>query len=314
MNKYIVVSFYHFRPLPPEGLLSLKEELEKLAERNSVKGLIILAAEGLNCGLSGLKADVEGFLDGLIKMSGIGELGLKREDLDVKVNMASKIPFKKFEVRIREEIVTLGRRDLVPGLPEEGSHLDPKDWEAKRSQPDVVVLDTRNSYEWKIGKFPEAICPPIRNFSEFPDFLKNANLPKDKTYLIYCTGGIRCEKAFLEMKEQGFDRVSQLRGGILKYLEEVRDNDFDGECFVFDNRVAVDPNLRPSSKYSFCPHCGQAASVNISCSMCGSAGKICNECASEHQTCSKNCAHHFRRSVRKKNSIQLDQELTHGSQ
>ncbi|HEX4926013.1 MAG TPA: rhodanese-like domain-containing protein, partial [Bdellovibrionales bacterium] len=205
------------------------------------------------------------------------------------------------------------------------------DWNAIISDPEVLVLDTRNDYEYEIGKFKGAINPNIDEFREFPERLKELAIPKDKTVLIYCTGGIRCEKAILEMNKQGYEKVYQLEGGILNYLEYMRDltlaraqhpaggesksnavesaastpeaastapapvdSLWEGECFVFDRRVAVGPDLNPTNRYALCPHCGQAASTKLNCLRCDNTFRICVKCADipERQTCSKNCHHH----------------------
>lgn len=156
---------------------------------------------------------------------------------------------------------------------------------------DTVLLDTRNSYETAIGKFRGAVDPGIEAFHEFPGFIQKAGLPKNKTVMMYCTGGIRCEKALLEMEKQGYEHVYQLEGGILAYLEQFPDKNFEGECFVFDHRVAVDQHLRPSTVYGLCPHCGHAGNVEIRCS-CGTVQKVCSTCYStaSRKTCSKRCA------------------------
>lgn len=160
-----------------------------------------------------------------------------------------------------------------------------------------MLLDTRNVYETAIGKFRGAVDPKLQKFSEFSDFVTASDIPKNKKVLMYCTGGIRCEKASLEMQRLGFEDVYQLSGGILKYLEEFPDGPFEGECFVFDHRVAVDKNLRPSKQYKLCPHCGNPGDKSISCRKCGAQAIICDGCANNEYkvSCSKNCAHHLER-------------------
>src|SRR5262249_18433563 len=133
----------------------------------------------------------------------------------------------------------------------------------------------------------------LQEFKEFPKKLKDAGIPKEKKVLIYCTGGIRCEKAILEMNRQGYQSVQQLQGGILNYLREFPQQDFEGECFVFDYRVAVDQGLAPTQAYLLCPHCGQPGKEKVVCSQCGRTETVCRNCLSRgQQTCSKNCAHH----------------------
>jgi UPF0176 protein len=174
--------------------------------------------------------------------------------------------------------------------------------------PEVVVLDTRNDYEVDIGKFKNARDFRTKEFQEFPESLKQSDIHPDQKVLIYCTGGIRCEKAILAMEEQGYKNVYQLDGGILNYLKEYPDGAFDGECFVFDYRVAVDSRLEPSQQYTLCPHCGQpAGGPVIQCEQCGRDEVICSSCtASGEATCSKNCSHH-RKIGSKSRKVHLDE-------
>ncbi len=159
------------------------------------------------------------------------------------------------------------------------------------------MLDTRNRYETEIGQFKGAVIPPIDTFREFPAYLQQSQFDKSKPFLIYCTGGIRCEKAALEMKRQGFDKVYQLDGGILRYFETSQAKAWEGECFVFDYRVAVDKQLQPTSNYKFCPHCGQPGKEHIACTRCDTPAQVCHHCLAREAaraSCSKNCAYHLR--------------------
>ena len=145
--------------------------------------------------------------------------------------------------------------------------------------------------------FENAIDPKIAKFSDFKNFMEREALPKDKKLFLYCTGGIRCEKAVPEVMRLGYKNVYQLEGGILKYLEEYPEGHFKGECFVFDRRVSVDSNLKPTNMYSSCPHCGNPGKERIACSNCGCDTVVCHRCVSraDRNACSKNCAHHIRR-------------------
>ncbi|RYZ68556.1 MAG: hypothetical protein EOP05_16245, partial [Proteobacteria bacterium] len=223
-----------------------------------------------------------------------------------KWSEAPDFPFRRFGVRMREEIVTLGKPEVQPLPPKSKTHLSPDEWDQALAQEDVVVLDTRNWYETRIGTFKKAIDPKLEEFSEFSEYVAKAEIPKDKKVLIFCTGGIRCEKAIVEMHDQGFENVFQLDGGILNYLAEKPNQNFEGECFVFDNRVAVDQKLQPSLQYALCPHCGQPADQDISCLRCDIDAKICVTCANEEakNTCSKNCANHYRVAPGKKGKNQ----------
>ncbi|MGE3714164.1 MAG: rhodanese-related sulfurtransferase [Alphaproteobacteria bacterium] len=165
-------------------------------------------------------------------------------------------PFGKAKVRLKKETISLGeevRREHV------GEYVEPKDWNALISDPDTVILDTRNAYEYKLGTFRNAIDPDTRTFKELPEFVrKNLADKKDKPIATFCTGGIRCEKLTAWLKQEGFEKVYHLRGGILQYLEDVPEEHslWQGECFVFDERVAVDHSLSPSVQHTMCPGCG----------------------------------------------------------
>lgn len=291
-----IVNFYKFFKLTPEQLPEIEKNLYALASRIdeiasqklACRGLCILGVEGANATFSLPQNHAEAFMQELLRI-------LPTSDISFKKSFADKHPFHDFNVKIRDEIVTLSRPDLVPNG--EHRHLSPTDWHQVMQNEDVVVVDTRNSYEYAIGHFKGAVNPQIEEFSEFPEWLKNSSLPKEKKVLIYCTGGIRCEKAILEMEEQGFQNVFQLDGGILNYLEHYPNEHFKGDCFVFDYRVAVDQNLNPSTAYRLCPHCGQPAKTPIVCVQCGLNDIVCDVCLAkgeEFKTCSKNCTHHKR--------------------
>jgi len=243
-------------------------------------------------GAEGVNATVSGTASAIAECKRAVEQWLRLTDLTFKDSLGSKHPFQVFKVKIKQEIVTLGQPGLVPASPR-NHHLSPAEWHAALSAPDTTVIDTRNGYEVEIGKFRSAIDFAIDEFSEFPERLARAGLNKEKPVLIYCTGGIRCEKAIVHMHEEGYTNVSQLDGGILNYLKEYPEGEFLGECFVFDYRVAVDAHLEPTQQYQLCPHCGQAAKTKITCMQCSREEVICTSCHSEGQrTCSKNCAHH----------------------
>jgi UPF0176 protein len=300
-----ILSAYRFVALEPEAVSRLHERLNAFAAERDLRGLCLLGAEGVNFTVSaGDTATAEAFK---------AVLRSEIADLVFKEAMAAKHPFQTFKVKIRREIVTLGRPDLVPSPAQPSGHLTPREWNEALREPETVVLDTRNDYEVAIGKFKTARDLGIKEFREFPDAVRAAGLDKSRKVLLYCTGGIRCEKAILEMRRQGFEDVHQLSGGILNYLKEYPESEFDGECFVFDYRVAVDRALRPSQRYRLCPHCGQPADSPITCAQCGSEAVICGRCARSGggrenvvaearqapltaavaPTCSKNCAHHL---------------------
>jgi UPF0176 protein len=279
-----ITTFYRFQPLPQDRVHELKTNLEEMAKEHGVRGLCLLGKEGLNATLSG---PAEGIL-------ALKEL-VRRElagDLVFKDSFAAKHPFLVFKVKIKGEIVSLGKPALVPEKPV-NHHLTPAEWHAALLDPETVILDTRNDYEVDLGKFRGAVDFRLQEFNEFPERVKHSGIGKDKRVLMYCTGGIRCEKAILEMHEQGYSNVAQLEGGILNYLKEFPNQNYEGDCFVFDYRVAVDQDLKPAGKYSLCPHCGQPATAPLTCSQCGREEAVCSRCKSRAiTTCSKNCAHH----------------------
>jgi len=283
---YKVASFYKFIPLNPEQINEIEQSLTVWSERDKVLGLIILGKEGLNCTICS-DLHLERFIQSLISDSPIGQVEIKWSQSDIK-------PFRRFKIAKRDEIVTIGNEGLVPNGRHQ--HLSPEDWEKALHEPDVAVIDTRNWYETQVGKFKGAIELPIKEFTEFSGAVEKLNLPKDKKVLMYCTGGIRCEKAILEMERQGYQNVHQLEGGILNYIEKYPNKSWEGECFVFDHRVALDQELKPSKIYALCAHCGQPSTNHFDCIRCDSPAHTCEACLKQGQhmkTCSKNCAHHF---------------------
>lgn len=287
MNFYIT-AFYRFFKIT-DNLESLKEKIKNKAEELHLTGLMILGPEGLNSTTAAPSAaaleSYKHFLSELFKIS----------DFNFKDSTSVKPPFRKFVVKIREEIVTLGTPELIPDMSTNNHHLSPSQWnEVMKNDKDHVVIDTRNWYEYNIGSFKGALNPDIDKFTDFPKYLEEKKISKEKKMLIFCTGGIRCEKGILELQRQGYKNVYQLEGGILKYLEEYPNDQFEGECFVFDHRVAVDQKLQPTTQYGLCPHCGQPSSVQIQCKRCDTETLICGDCeklAWKNITCSKNCAY-----------------------
>lgn len=287
-----ITAFYKFIDLPEEELETIQQELLQFGQDTELCGLTLLAHEGINGTIAGPKAAIEAWEAELTRR--FGEITFKRSQADTQ-------PFKRWFVKIRQTIVNLGQPVSPNG---KHNHISPEEWDNMLQQDDVVVIDTRNDYEVAIGKFEGAIDPNIKTFQEFPEYVKNANIPKDKKVLMYCTGGIRCEKAIFEMEKQGYEHVYQLDGGILRYLQERPEGTFKGECFVFDHRVAVNKDLKPSEQYALCPHTGDPADTKISCKFCGETAKVHNSCVSvpELNSCSKNCAHHLKIGSKHRNS------------
>jgi UPF0176 protein len=288
--KYRITALYQFSKFDEEKLKTLEEELYSLAEAQDIIGLIILAPEGINGTVASSEEGIAALKSFIQEIPGC-------EDTVFKDSYADFPPFRRFKVKQRSEIVTLEREDLKPTGKCNG-HVPPSEWHRiLNEEEDFVMIDTRNVYETEVGIFKGAVDPGLSTFTEFKEYVKNCGIPKEKKVLMYCTGGIRCEKASLEMQEQGYQNVVQLEGGILKYLEEYPDGHWEGECFVFDHRVAVDNKLEPSKKFTLCPHCGNPASERIECKNCDVSVTVCSKCLHEDaatETCSKNCAHHYR--------------------
>jgi len=279
-----ITTFYKFDNISSDEVHRRATVLKNLSQKLNIRGLVILGTEGFNLTVSGKEIDLQEFKQQFYEWG--------YTDLLMKDSEAQKHPFRLFKVQIRKEIVTLGAEVEVPKM-SSNHHLSTEEFHKAMQEDDVVVIDTRNWYETDIGKFKKALDFRIKEFSEFPKKIQGANIPKDKKVLIYCTGGIRCEKAIEDMKKQGYDNVYQLEGGILKYFEDISHGDFEGECFVFDHRVAVDQKLQPSQKFRLCPHCGQPGTLKIECVRCDHPAVICVSCSKQeyYKTCSKNCAH-----------------------
>ena len=297
---YQIVSFYHFTPFSKSQLNTLQKELEKQGE--NITGLILLGTEGINATLFGTKEDLENYLKKVEQLTNIKDFFYKKSPAKISA-------FKALRIKVKKEIIAFKKSSVSA---EFGFHnLEPEEWEAMLNEQEVTLLDIRNDYEVDIGQFKKAKNLNLKEFSEFPEKVKSAGLSKEQKTLLYCTGGIRCEKAIAEMKKQGFKEVYQLKGGILHYLKSFPNKSFEGECFVFDRRAAVDQNLNPSQKYSLCPHCGQAGGEMITCMQCGKKAKVCQHCLNKKQdhltTCTKNCAYHFQR---KNNSAQHKKQNT----
>ena len=243
----IAAAFYKFVALP--DFADLRAPLLEFCEQRDVRGTILLAAEGINGTIAGEPSRVREVLAWLRRDTRLA-------DLEHKESGAARRPFHRMKVRLKREIVTLG----VPGVDPTrmaGTYVKPEEWNRLIEQPDVVVIDVRNDYEVKLGTFAGAIDPQTRSFSELPDWIRRHESLKNKPKVaMFCTGGIRCEKSTAYLRSQGFDQVYHLQGGILKYLETVpaEQSRWQGECFVFDERVAVGHGLAPG-RYDLCRSC-----------------------------------------------------------
>ncbi len=247
IDTYIVCAMYKFVRL--DHFEALRDPLLNTMKELNICGTLLLANEGINGTVAGSREGIDQLLDWLRQQPELS-------DIDYKESTTTKRPFLRTKVKLKKEIVTMG----VEGIdPKEvvGTYIEPKDWNDLISDPDVLLVDTRNDYEVQVGTFKNAINPNTETFREFPQYVKeNLDPEKHKKVAMFCTGGIRCEKSTAYLKEQGFDEVYHLKGGILKYLEEVPEDNtlWDGECFVFDDRVTVNHQLEKGN-YDQCHAC-----------------------------------------------------------
>lgn len=246
-SKIVVCALYHFVSL--DDYQTLQQPLLKIMLENRVKGTLLLASEGINGTIAGDRAGIDAVLNWL-------RSDPRLQELDHKESFDDSYPFYRSKVKLKKEIVTMGVEGIDPKR-KVGTHIPPQEWNALISDPEVLLIDTRNDYEVEIGTFKNAVNPNTTSFREFPAYVEEQLDPtKHKKVAMYCTGGIRCEKSTAYLKEKGFDEVYHLQGGILKYLEEVPQAEslWQGECFVFDNRVAVDHSLKKGG-YDQCHAC-----------------------------------------------------------
>ena len=270
MTDIVIASFYQFAWLPDYEIL--QQRLLAFCRHLEVKGTILLAREGINGTIAGSRTAVESVMDYLRTDPSLVELEYRGSSLD-------HVPFRRMKVRLRDEIVTFGHPAVDPTSCV-GQYVEPAKWNALISDPDTLLIDSRNSYEVKIGTFARAINPDITSFREFRDFVGDTLEPsRHRKIALFCTGGIRCEKATSHMVALGFQEVYHLQGGILRYLAEVPPEEslWRGECFVFDERVSVKHDLTPGD-YDMCHACkrpiteedkkGNAYVPGVSCPHC----------------------------------------------
>jgi len=269
-----VVSLYRFLDLKDPQ--SFREKLKTLCDEQGLLGTMLVATEGFNGTLAGSEEAVRTVMNWIR-----GQFDIAGE-LDARWTDADEAPFRKMRVKVKKEIVTLGRPDILPHKGT-GEHVDATRWNELIADPDVLLIDTRNHYEVEVGTFPGAIDPGNDSFREFPEFAKElAEQSTDRPLAMFCTGGIRCEKATALMLELGFKDVYHLQGGILNYLSETDDaqNRWDGECFVFDTRVAVDRDLAEGG-YVQCHACRRPLSMQDIASPDYVEGISCPRCINE---------------------------------
>ncbi|MBK39226.1 MAG: sulfurtransferase [Euryarchaeota archaeon] len=234
MDSFVNIAGYRFVDLPDRD--ELREPFREVCEANRLLGTILLSTEGINFFLCGDQPGIDGFLEYL-------ESDGRFVDIPLKISHSEKLAFRRMNVRLKNEIISMGMDEIRPAE-HTGEPISPTEFKQWLDEGrDITVLDTRNDYEIRIGTFENAVDFDISTFRTFPDAVKNTNLDKEKTVVMFCTGGIRCEKASALMLKQGFQDVRQLEGGVLGYFEEVGGAHWNGDCFVFDRRVAVDPEM-----------------------------------------------------------------------
>jgi UPF0176 protein len=276
LSSYLVAAFYKFVALP--DYKALQAGIQDCAVANQVMGTILLAEEGINGTVSGPEEGVRALLDYIKSDKRIC-------DLEHKESWAEENPFYRMKVRLKKEIVTLGVDGVSP-TKSVGEYVEPENWNDFINDPDVVVIDTRNDYEVAIGSFKGAVDPETTSFRELPEWVEEQdNLLEGKKIAMFCTGGIRCEKSTSFMKEQGFDDVYHLKGGILKYLETVPQEEslWEGECFVFDQRVSVGHGLK-QGPYDLCHACRHPITEEDKTSELFAKGVSCPRCYNKQST------------------------------
>lgn len=290
---YDIINFYHFFSFPPSAQEQVTRDLRELTQRDpSLGGLVLLSDEGINLSVA---STGEGTSLVLACCAAVTDLS----GTLVKRHQSPHSPFRRFTIDRRAELITYrgeqsrNHPDLFAGLPE--TQLSPQEWhDIIGSGEPITIIDTRNDYEVALGSFRGALNPQIKHFSDLVPWLEDNPPPRDKKVLLFCTGGVRCEKVTIDLRDRGYDKVYQLHGGILSYLEQYPDGYFNGECFVFDHRVAVDQQLRPSTKHHLCRLCGEPTMNERRCDYCDSSTPVCEECISRNGVvaCSKNCLYH----------------------
>lgn len=270
----IVAALYHFTRFDDPA--ALREPLLSLCIAQGVRGSLLLAKEGVNGTIAGPREGIDAVLAALRALPGCAAL-------EHKESYADKMPFRRVKIKLKREIVTMGQPDVDP-LARVGSYVAPQDWNALINEPDVVLIDTRNDYEVGIGTFEGAIDPDIRSFREFPKWWEDhRDAFRGKRVAMFCTGGIRCEKSTNYLLGQGVNEVFHLKGGILKYLEDVpaEASQWNGECYVFDGRVSVGHGLVPGD-YDSCHACRRPISAADKRRPEYERGACCHHCVNEY--------------------------------
>jgi UPF0176 protein len=271
MGTYKIVAFYRFAPM--FGIAQLRDQLHDLCTAHGIKGMLLLAEEGLNGTLAGYPDDVDNLMSKIRHLTNLDEL-------NEKISYADKMPFLRTRIRVKAEIVTIGDASVDP-LQKVGTYVAPQDWNELINDPDVLLIDTRNGFEHAIGTFAGALNPETETFGDFPVFVKTKLEASRHTKIaMFCTGGIRCEKASSYMLGAGFDEVYHLKGGILAYLEQIRPEEslWSGSCFVFDQRLALGHGLVPEP-IRLCINCSAVIDASEIQKSAYEPGVCCSKCA-----------------------------------
>jgi len=272
-NQFVVAALYQF--ISVDDIELWQKKLKDICTSCDLMGTLLIADEGLNGTISGRCDDMHRFIDWLLEKTIFSAP-------ELKFAVHETLPFHRMKVRLKREIVTMGAKGISPTR-QAGTYVSPKDWNALISEPGVMVVDTRNDYEVAIGQFQGAVNPLTKTFREFPQWAEAlAAMPEEerpKKLAMYCTGGIRCEKSTALMKNLGFEDVYHLKGGILQYLEDIPQEQslWEGECFVFDSRVAVDHNLQ-RGQYALCHACKMPLNADEMKTQAYVAGISCPHC------------------------------------
>tara|TARA_B100000941_G_scaffold248475_1_gene193958 strand:- start:354 stop:1289 length:936 start_codon:yes stop_codon:yes gene_type:complete len=267
MNKFKIVAFYEFTEI--KNLLEIKEKIYKFSTLNRIKGTILFSKEGVN----GTVAGSPNSIDGLVLK--LAFYGIKK--INPKFSYSEFLPFPRLKVRIKKEIVTFKNNNLDMNK-NKGEYVDPQNWNNILNDPEITVIDVRNDFEVEMGSFKNSINPETKNFTDFKEYA-DKKINKSKKIAMFCTGGIRCEKASSYLVSRGVEKVYQLKGGIIKYLENININDsmFEGECFVFDRRVSLTHGLKEGN-YKICSGCRNPINEEDKKSKYFEEGVSCKKC------------------------------------
>ena len=282
MDEYLILLYYCYTKIDDPDSFRYDHHLHCI-ELN-LRGRIIIASEGINGTVSGLRKDCEQYMAALKEDQ-------RFKNIEFKIEPYNCHAFEKLNVRVKEEIVNSSLKEIDPNK-RTGEYLEPKDFKEMKDQVDVVLVDVRSNYEHNVGKFKNAITFDIDNFRDFPERVKEIESLKDKKVVTYCTGGIKCEKASSFLLEKGFKNVYQLHGGIIKYGIEEGGADFDGKCYVFDQRVVTEVNTVNPTVIATCYICKTPCDRMINCANpeCNNHVPICDKCSEEMEgACSESC-------------------------